>query len=87
MSEAMDDILHTSLDEVDRARRRQWAYLALCFCCLAVFDSNCDRVVVKTMIVGGRLLIAFALIRLESTESVTALSRRPFTKPRTSGDI
>ncbi len=37
MSDEMDDILHRSLDEVDRARRRQWAYLALCFCCLAVF--------------------------------------------------
>jgi len=25
------------LDEVDRARKRQWAYLAICFFCLSLF--------------------------------------------------
>jgi hypothetical protein len=29
--------LRKSLDEVDRARRRQWTYLGLCFVCLWLF--------------------------------------------------
>jgi hypothetical protein len=37
MTEEMDNILRKSLDEVDRIRKRQWAYLALCFCCLWLF--------------------------------------------------
>lgn len=37
MTEEMDNILRKSLDEVDRARKRQWVYLALCFGCLSLF--------------------------------------------------
>lgn len=37
MAEEMDVILRKSLDAVDRARRRQWVYLALCFGCLSLF--------------------------------------------------
>ena len=37
MTEDMDNILRKSLNEVDRIRKRQWAYLALCFCCLWLF--------------------------------------------------
>jgi len=37
MTDEMDNILRKSLDEVDRIRKRQWAYLALCFCCLWLF--------------------------------------------------
>jgi len=40
MSEEMDNILRRSLDEVDRTRKRQWAYLALCFICLLLFVSS-----------------------------------------------
>jgi uncharacterized membrane protein len=37
MTQEMESVLRRSLDEVDRARKRQWAYLALCFCCLTLF--------------------------------------------------
>ena len=37
MTEEVDNILRKSLDEVDRIRKRQWVYLALCFCCLWLF--------------------------------------------------
>ena len=37
MTEQTENILRKSLDEVDRARRRQWVYLALCFACLWLF--------------------------------------------------
>ena len=37
MTAEMDNILRKSLDEVDRIRKRQWTYLALCFCCLWLF--------------------------------------------------
>jgi len=37
MTEDMDNILRKSLNEVDRIRKRQWAYLALCFCSLWLF--------------------------------------------------
>lgn len=37
MTEEMDNVLRKSLDEVDRTRKRQWAYLVLCFSCLALF--------------------------------------------------
>lgn len=37
MTEEMDTILRKSLDEVDRARKRQWVYLTLCFGCLSLF--------------------------------------------------
>lgn len=37
MTQEMDNILRKSLDEVDRTRKRQWAYLALSLCCLLLF--------------------------------------------------
>lgn len=37
MTDETENILRKSLDEVDRARSRQWVYLALCFCCLWLF--------------------------------------------------
>lgn len=37
MNEEMEKVLRKSLDEVDRARKRQWAYLALCLACLLLF--------------------------------------------------
>jgi hypothetical protein len=40
MTEEMDNILRKSLDEVDRARRWQWAFLVLCFFLLALFVFN-----------------------------------------------
>ncbi|HKW63551.1 MAG TPA: hypothetical protein VJN89_13465 [Candidatus Acidoferrum sp.] len=40
MTEEMENILRKSLDEVDRTRKRQWMYLALCSACLSVFLFN-----------------------------------------------
>jgi hypothetical protein len=37
MTQEMDSVLRKSLDEVDRTKKRQWAYLALCFCALTLF--------------------------------------------------
>lgn len=37
MTEEMDNALRKSLDEVDRARNRQWVYLALSFVLLSLF--------------------------------------------------
>ena len=37
MIEEMDNVLRRSLDEVDRTRKQQWVYLALCFVCLLLF--------------------------------------------------
>jgi hypothetical protein len=37
MTEEMDNILRKLLDEVDRTRKRQWAYLASCLCCLLLY--------------------------------------------------
>jgi hypothetical protein len=37
MTEQMDNILRKSLDEVDRTRKRQWAYLTLSVFCLLLF--------------------------------------------------
>ena len=37
MTEEMDNVLCRSLDEVDRTRKRQWAYLALCLVGLLLF--------------------------------------------------
>jgi hypothetical protein len=40
MTEQLDNVLRKSLDEVDRTRKRQWAYLALCFFCLSLFVAT-----------------------------------------------
>jgi uncharacterized membrane protein len=37
MTQEMDSVLRRSLDEVDRIKKRQWAYLALCVCALTLF--------------------------------------------------
>jgi hypothetical protein len=59
MSEEMDNILRKSLDEVDRIRKRQWAYLALCFCCLWLFVWS---MMVTAHNIGDTHLVAEVLI-------------------------
>ncbi len=55
----MDNILRKSLDEVDRIRKRQWAYLALCFCCLWLFVWS---MMVTAHNIGDTHLVAEVLI-------------------------
>lgn len=55
----MDNILRESLDEVDRIRKRQWAYLALCFCCLWLFVWS---MMVTAHNIGDTHLVAEVLI-------------------------
>jgi hypothetical protein len=59
MTEEMDNILRKSLDEVDRIRKRQWAYLALCFCCLWLFVWS---MMVTANNIGDTHLVAEVLI-------------------------
>jgi hypothetical protein len=59
MTEEMDDILRKSLDEVDRIKKRQWAYLALCFCCLWLFVWS---MMVTAHNIGDTHLVAEVLI-------------------------
>ena len=59
MTEEMDNILRESLDEVDRIRKRQWAYLALCFCCLWLFVWS---MMVTAHNIGDTHLVAEVLI-------------------------
>jgi hypothetical protein len=59
MTEEMDNILRKSLDEVDRIRKRQWAYLALCFCCLWLFVWS---MMVTAHDIGDTHLVAEVLI-------------------------
>jgi hypothetical protein len=59
MTEEMDNILRKSLDEVDRIRKRQWAYLALCFCCLWLFVWS---MMVTAHNIGDAHLVAEVLI-------------------------
>ncbi len=59
MTEEMDNILRKSLDEVDRIRKRQWAYLALCFCCLWLFVWS---MMVTAHNIGDSHLVAEVLI-------------------------
>jgi hypothetical protein len=59
MTEEMDNILRKSLDEVDRIRKRQWAYLALCFCCLWLFVWS---MMVTARNIGDTHLVAEVLI-------------------------
>jgi hypothetical protein len=55
----MDNILRKSLNEVDRIRKRQWAYLALCFCCLWLFVWS---MMVTAHNIGDTHLVAEVLI-------------------------
>jgi len=59
MTEDMDNILRKSLNEVDRIRKRQWAYLALCFCCLWLFVWS---MMVTAHNIGDTHLVAEVLI-------------------------
>lgn len=43
MSEEMDNVLRKSLDEVGRARKMQWLYLAACFLLLLLFIASARR--------------------------------------------
>jgi hypothetical protein len=59
MTQELDNILRKSLDEVDRIRKRQWAYLGLCFCCLWLFVWS---MMVTAHNVGDAHLVAEVLI-------------------------
>jgi hypothetical protein len=59
MTEEMDNILRKSLNEVDRIRKRQWAYLALCFCCLWLFVWS---MMVTAHNIGDTHLVAEVLV-------------------------
>jgi len=59
MTEEMDNILRKSLNEVDRIRKRQWAYLALSFCCLWLFVWSMMATAHK---IGDTHLVAEVLI-------------------------
>jgi len=59
MTEEMDNVLRKSLNEVDRIRKRQWAYLALCFCCLWLFVWS---MMVTAHNIGDTHLVAEVLI-------------------------
>jgi hypothetical protein len=59
MTEELDNILRKSLNEVDRIRKRQWAYLALCFCCLWLFVWS---MMVTAHNIGDTHLVAEVLI-------------------------
>jgi hypothetical protein len=59
MTEEMDNILRKSLNEVDRIRKRQWAYLAVCFCCLWLFVWS---MMVTAHNIGDTHLVAEVLI-------------------------
>jgi hypothetical protein len=59
MTEEMDNVLRKSLNEVDRIRKRQWAYLALCFCCLWLFVWS---MMVTAHNIGDSQLVAEVLI-------------------------
>lgn len=59
MTEEMDDILRRSLDEVDRTRKWQWAYLALCVACLLLFLFG---IVTTARNIGHGRVAAFVLV-------------------------
>jgi hypothetical protein len=59
MTQELDNVLRKSLDEVDRIRKRQWAYLALCFCCLWLFVWS---IMVTSHNIGDSHLVAEVLI-------------------------
>jgi len=59
MAEEMDNLLRRSLDEVDRTRKRQWAYVALCFVCLVLFLVS---MMVTAHNIGDNRLVAEILV-------------------------
>jgi hypothetical protein len=59
MTEELDDILRKSLDEVDRSKKRQWIYLALCVGCLLLFVWS---MMVTAHNIGDSHLIAEILV-------------------------
>ena len=59
MTQELDSVLRKSLDEVDRARKRQWVYLALCFSCLVLFMI---RIMKTAANIGDTRLIAEVLV-------------------------
>src|ERR1700722_5243549 len=59
MTKKMENVLRKSLNEVDRIRKRQWAYLALCFCCLWLFVWS---MMVTAHNIGDTHLVAEVLI-------------------------
>lgn len=59
MTEEMDNILRRSLDEVDRTRKRQWAYLIVSVCCLLLFVWS---MMVTAHNIGDTHLVAEVLI-------------------------
>jgi hypothetical protein len=59
MTQETETVLRRSLDEVDRARKRQWAYLALCFCCLTLFLISIMKTAEN---IGDRRLVAEVLL-------------------------
>jgi hypothetical protein len=71
MTQEMESVLRRSLDEVDRARKRQWAYLALCFCCLTLFlisimktaENIGDTRLVAEVLVGALISILTTFLR------------------------
>lgn len=59
MTEELDNVLRKSLDEVDRIRKRQWAYLALCLLCLLLFVGT---MMVAAHNIGDAHLVAEILL-------------------------
>lgn len=59
MTQELDSVLRKSLDEVDRARKRQWVYLALCFSCLVLFMISIMKTAAN---IGDTRLIAEVLV-------------------------
>jgi hypothetical protein len=59
VTQELDSVLRKSLDEVDRTRKRQWAYLALCFTCLVLFMISIMKTAAN---IGDTRLIAEVLV-------------------------
>jgi len=59
MTQEMDSVLRRSLDEVDRIKKRQWAYLALCFCALTLFVFSLMKTAAN---IGDQRLMAEVLV-------------------------
>jgi hypothetical protein len=59
VTQELDSVLRKSLDEVDRARKRQWVYLALCFSCLVLFMISIMKTAAN---IGDTRLIAEVLV-------------------------
>lgn len=76
MSGEMDEVLRRSLDEVDRARKRQWIYLAVSFICLACFLISIWLTTVNTghFRLGVDVLVGTLTVALTNIFIVVALS-------------